>query len=208
MAAKRQCAEFREKESQAMAAKRQCAEFREMEAQAKANVNVLSSERRNLKLWPLNVSVLSSEINGDSEAQAMAAKCQCAEFRDSEAQAKATKVLGVDDITKRVLCIKCRSTVDQIDGVIGICSRCSLSQRTDRCPRELVARLLIGSEVEEFEARTLTAFERSIKNITEDDTIDGDTSAAMTVTTALLKSRTFNCTYSGNVIKTVAGHSN
>ena len=61
--------------------------------------------------------------------------------------------------------------------------------------------------MEEFEARTLTAFERSIKNITEDDTIDGDTSAE-TVTTALLKSRTFNCTYSGNVIKTVAGHSN
>ena len=50
----------------------------------------------------------------------------------------------------------------------------TLSQRTDRCPQELVARLLIGSEVVEFEARTFTAFERSIQNITEDDTVDGD----------------------------------
>ena len=117
------------------------------------------------------------------------------------------EVFSVDDITKRVLCIKCRSTVDKIDGVIGICSRCSLSQCTDRCPRELVARLLIGSEVEEFEARTFTVFERSIQNITKNDTIDGDTSAE-TVTTAWLKSRTFYSTYNGNVGKTVARHCN
>ena len=114
------------------------------------------------------------------------------------------EVLGVDDITRRVLCIKCRSTVDLIDGVIGICSRCSLSQRTDRCPQELVVRLLIGNEMQ---TRTFTAFQNSIKNITEDDAIDGGTSAEQ-VTLALLKSTTFNCTYSGNIIKTIDRPSN
>ena len=93
------------------------------------------------------------------------------------------EVLGVDNITKGVLCIKCRRTVDQIDGVIGICSRCSLSQRTDWCPRELVARLLIGSEVEEFEARTFTTLLKMTR---------------LTVI-QVLKSRMFNCTYNGNV---------
>lgn len=45
--------------------------------------------------------------------------------------------------------------------------------------------------MEESEARTFAAFERSIQKITEDDTIDGETSDK-TVTTALLKSKTFN----------------
>ena len=94
------------------------------------------------------------------------------------------EVFGVDDITKGVICIKCRNTVDQIDGVIGICSRCSLSQRTDRCPRELVARLLIGSEVEEFKARTFTTLLKMTR---------------LTVI-QVLKSRMFNCTYNGNVV--------
>ena len=55
-------------------------------------------------------------------------------------------------------------------------------------------KLIICSEMEEFEARTFTAFESSIQNITEDDTIDSDTSDE-TVTSALLKSKTFNFTY-------------
>ena len=52
----------------------------------------------------------------------------------------------------------------------------ALSRNADWCPRELVTQLLIGSEVEEFKARTFTAFERSIQNSNEDDTIDGDRS--------------------------------
>ena len=111
------------------------------------------------------------------------------------------EVVGVDDITKRMVCIKCRSTVDRIDAIIGICSRCSLSQRTDRCPRELVVRLLIIG-AEEEETRTFTAFQKSIVQITGDDTINGYTSEEK-VTTALLKSMNFNCTYSGSIIKTV-----
>lgn len=118
------------------------------------------------------------------------------------------EVLGVEDITKRVLCIKCRSTVDQIDRVVGICSRCSLSQRTDRCPLELVARLLVGSKMNDFgEARTFIAFQKAIQSITKDEKIDGATSDEM-ITTALLNSKTFNFTYNGNVLKTVAGQNN
>ena len=72
MAAKRQCADFKEKESQAMAAKRQCADFREKESQAMAAKRRCADFR-------------------EMEAQAKATKRRCADFREMEARAKVTK---------------------------------------------------------------------------------------------------------------------
>ena len=68
-ATKRQCSDVRAKESQAMAAKRQCADFREMEAQVKATKRQCAEVRA-------------------KESQAMVAKRQCADIREMERKLK------------------------------------------------------------------------------------------------------------------------
>ena len=106
MAAKRQCADFREteaqakatkrlcadvraKESQAMAAKRQCADFRAKESQAMA-AKRQCADFRETEAQAKATKRLCAEVRV-KESQSKAAKRQCAEFREAEAQAKATK---------------------------------------------------------------------------------------------------------------------
>ena len=89
MAAKRQCADFREKESQAMAAKRQYADFREKEAQAKATKRQCA-DFREMEAQAKATKRQCADFR-EKEAQAMAAKRQCADFREKESRAKATK---------------------------------------------------------------------------------------------------------------------
>ena len=110
------------------------------------------------------------------------------------------EVVGVADVDTRKGCIKCRSTVDEIDHNTGICSRCSMTQRLDRCPKELVVKLVIRDE--EKKLHTLMAFQNQIRKITGDDTID-EVTRADEVTKSLLNSELFTCTYTGGTIKNV-----
>ena len=60
-----------------------------------------------------------------------------------------------------------------MNDIVGICSKCSLVQKINRCPSELSAKLVIDDP--ENELHTFTAFQNMIRKITEDDTIDETT---------------------------------
>ena len=55
---------------------------------------------------------------------------------------QAAEVVGINDLVKFNICMKCNSTVDEVHSLVGTCSKCTLSQRLDKCPREWRARLL------------------------------------------------------------------
>ena len=114
---------------------------------------------------------------------------------------QAAEVVRINDLVKFNICIRCNSTVDEVDSLVGTCSKCTLMQRLDKYPQEWCARLLIRN-AEKMAMHNLTAFQCTIRTIAEDDLID-ETTTAEQITTALLTSSPFNCTYTGRVIKAV-----
>ena len=111
------------------------------------------------------------------------------------------EVVGVADVNTRKGCIKCKSTIDEINQHIGICTRCSMT-RLDRCIEELVVKLVVRDR-QTNELHTFTAFEDQIQKITGHDTAIDDVKRAEKVTTNLLNSEVFKCTYIGTIIKSV-----
>ena len=61
-------------------------------------------------------------------------------FKDEVADAE---VVGVLDVGKRSMCIKCSSTVEQMEATIGTCSKCTMMQRLDQCSKEWCVKLVI-----------------------------------------------------------------
>ncbi len=84
------------------------------------------------------------------------------------------EVVGVGDIVYRKICFKSLGTVDDVDETIGICSRCSLAQRLDRCIIGLSAKLFIEKDTDQL--LTLSASHTVLKKITENDSTDDSTS--------------------------------
>jgi hypothetical protein len=116
------------------------------------------------------------------------------QFADAE-------VVGVNDLVHRKICFKCRGTVDELDEIIGVCSRCSLAQRMDRCILGLSAKLSIHN-CDADEILTLSASHSIVQKITENDAIDESTTME-DLTKMLLMSKPFTITYTGSLITSV-----
>lgn len=67
------------------------------------------------------------------------------------------EVVGVLDVGKRSMCIKCNSTVEQMEATIETCSKCTMMQRLDQCPKEWSVKLVIRG-ADKLIMHTFTAF--------------------------------------------------
>ena len=74
------------------------------------------------------------------------------------------EVVGVTDVSNHRMRIKCNSTVEEIDALVGICSKCTLMQCLDRCPVELSVKLVV-SDAEKLAIYTFTASQNTIQKI-------------------------------------------
>ena len=104
-------------------------------------------------------------------------------------------IFGVESIIHHKVCIKCQGNVDDLDGIIGTCCKCGMTQRMDRCTTELSARLFIsaGPEAKEY----MTAFKINMQKIMQDDTSIEDMTDT-DIKTQLLMSDPFSFTFSMN----------
>ena len=55
---------------------------------------------------------------------------------------EAAIIFGVESINHHKVCIKCQGKVD-LDGIIGTCCKCGMTERMDRCTTKLSARLFV-----------------------------------------------------------------
>ena len=53
--------------------------------------------------------------------------------------------------------------MNEVDHQIGICSKCSMTQRLDQCSIELVVKLVVHDKQERVGMHTLTAFQNQIR---------------------------------------------
>ena len=101
-------------------------------------------------------------------------------------------VLGVECINHHKSCIKCQGKVDDLDGIIGTCSKCAMMQRIDRCTTKLSSKLFICSTDSGATEYHMTAFRVNMQQITQDIEDMSDTD----ITTQLLMSDPFTFTFS------------
>ena len=102
------------------------------------------------------------------------------------------EIVSVTYINTHKACITCKGKVDIDDDKIGICSKCSTSQRLDKCNEQISAKLIVAAG---DKRRTLVAFLPIIHQIIKDDTTDVDE-----ITTQLLMSDPCTLTFSAKDI--------
>ena len=78
-------------------------------------------------------------------------------------------------------CITCKGKIYPINDKIGVCSRCSMTQRLDKCAQQLSAKLLVAAGEQ---SRTFVAFIPIIRRITKDETLT-DLTSTEEITTAV-----------------------
>lgn len=104
---------------------------------------------------------------------------------------------GVLHIASNPSCKTCKANVDIISYTIGKCTRCLMSQRLDKCPPKLSAKLLIcGGE----KSMTLYAYLPMIQRIIKDDTLSDDAVDLDEITAKLLNADKFNLAYTANKV--------
>ena len=81
---------------------------------------------------------------------------------------KNVEVITISHFTKKRMCISCKGKVDQINTKIGKCTKCSAGQKMDKCPLEMSATLLVGTD---GNTRSLKIFLPMIKAILNTDEI-------------------------------------
>lgn len=112
--------------------------------------------------------------------------------------------LGTPTSAATVLASAARE-INQVNGKIGVCSKCSVSQRLDKCAQQLSAKLLV---IAGDKSHTVVAFIPIIHQITKDHALTDLTNPDLTnpdeLTTQLLMSDPFSTTYTpNNVINAV-----
>lgn len=105
------------------------------------------------------------------------------------------EVVGVESINHYRSCIECQGKVDDVDGMIGVCCKCSMKERLDRCVSNMSSRLLICAGSKQF---YMTAFENAIDQIvqTNEEMSEED------IISQLLMSEPFKFTFTVNNIIT------
>ena len=115
-----------------------------------------------------------------------------------EVQKCTFQIIGVSKLASYVSCIACKSKVDNMMNTIGICSKCTLTQKLAHCSEEHVAKLhlkQLGSH-DDTPHTVANAFGKAIGAIT------GAPSETPTEA-ALLDSPPFACTITNNIISAV-----
>ena len=108
---------------------------------------------------------------------------------------KDAEVMGVESVTHYKSCSKCQGRVDDLDGIIGVCCKCTMKQRLDTCVSNSSSRLLISAGTKQY---YMTAFKT---NIMQDFASQIEDMSDKDITTHLLMSKPFMFTY--NVISDV-----
>ena len=83
-----------------------------------------------------------------------------------------------------------------INDVIGVCTKCTMSQKLSKCVKQLSAKLVIVTPNTNY---TLVAFLPIIKQIANDDTITSTTDKQI-ITTKILMADPFQLSYTPNKI--------
>lgn len=96
------------------------------------------------------------------------------------------EVIGIADAQLYVKCISCKSSVTSIKEKIG---KCSVSQRTDKCTKQVSIKLLVASGDEQ--KHTLLALLPAIRTITGVETLTAESNIE-DITTLLLMAEPFN----------------
>ena len=115
---------------------------------------------------------------------------------DANSELESAEVLVVSYIAASKCCISCKAKVDNIDDHIGSCTKCSTTQRLDKCGKQLSAKLIIGNEDKTY---SLHAFLPMIQKIIEDMTITDDLNTDQ-LTVLLLSAKPFIAKYTPNNI--------
>ncbi len=55
------------------------------------------------------------------------------------------EVTGVSYIGTHNACLSCKAKVDPLNDVIGVCTKCTMSQKLSKCDKQLSAKLVIGT---------------------------------------------------------------
>ena len=104
---------------------------------------------------------------------------------------------GVLYIGSHPSCKTCKAKIDPINDKIGKCTRCKMSQRLDKCPSKLSAKLMICAGEKSI---TLHAYLPTLQRIIKDDTLTDNPIDLDDLTSKLLESDNFNLTYTRNNI--------
>lgn len=94
-------------------------------------------------------------------------------------------------------CKSCKAKIDPVTDKIGKCTRCMMSQRLDKCPCKLSAKLMISAGETSI---TLHAYLPTIQRIIKDDTLSDDAIDLDDLTAKLLESDNFNLAYTANKV--------
>ena len=91
---------------------------------------------------------------------------------DNPYELKNAEVVAVSRFTRGSFCISCNGKVDPINARIGKCTRCSASQRLDKCKVNMSVNILVGPN---GNTRSLYAYLPMIKAIMQNETITENT---------------------------------
>lgn len=101
-------------------------------------------------------------------------------------------VLGVDSYSS---CISCKGKVNNLNDVIGECSKCSCKMKMSRCEQNLSVRFMVEGDGKQ--TWRLTAFKHEVEAI-----VAGETGASIAEKMLLVDNIKFYVS-SGNIVKNV-----
>ncbi len=110
---------------------------------------------------------------------------------ETDTTIRSAEVIGVASLDNYNACLSCKGKVDGLDDTLGSCTKCSMTQRLNKCKKQLRAKLYISSGEDYF---TLQAFGSNVSDIAGKQDV---------TTHALLHAQPFTLTHDSNVITSV-----